>query len=362
MRQLFEINETEKQRILEMYISEQQTKVREFKSSTDNMRMYNFPNPKAKSSNSIYGLQGDSKLENYYFTSTVADLVNQSKKESSEYLKNFTPVNDAKVYVDFISINGKEINGSGTQTFDINKNSKIIATHNGLLSIKRVMDQMKSANYIGDQARITITIAGEERSSEFKTYDPNRAKDVNSTANTLLKYFATLIVPTQYRENIDDIVVNNIKKNPTNDIKNSIKNIINSSLVTGFLPDQKEWKSVKEQYKLKGYDSMSSVLDPILQNAEYGRNDKALDQSLWNNFWKSYKDAYLYNYSQYVINKYPEKSQELINDMKSSIQNQVGSYTLRKAFDNLFAKKRYASGPSTGNPSNQGKQLYGTGQ
>jgi hypothetical protein len=368
MKKLFNINNSEKERILEMhinatknqYLNEQEASVKQFKASTDNMKMYNFPSKQAKSSNSQYGLQGDSKLENYYFTSTIGDIANQSKLDSSEYLKNFKPANDAKTYVDFISVGGKEINGGGTETFDVNKNSKIIATHNGLLAIKRVMDQMKNINYKGEPAKMTITMAGEERSSEFKTYDPNAAKKLYPTANSIIKHFATLIVPTEYRKSITDMVVDRIKLKPTTEIQNYIKLIVDSSLVTQFLPDQKEWKTVKEQLKLKG--SESTELRPIFEKSEYGRERGALNQSLWENFWKSFKQAYLYNYSQYVTNKYPENAQKLIKDLSESIKNQDATSTLQEAFNSLFKNKEYGTTQSVANTGKQGKQTYGTGQ
>jgi hypothetical protein len=367
MKNLFQIDNNESQRILEMHINAtknqyltEQTSVKEFKGETDGTKMYNFPNPKGKSHNSKFGLQGTPEQENYYFTSTIGDIAIQSRGNENEYFINFEPVNDAKTYVDFISVGGKEINGGGTETFDINKSSKIIATHNGLLAIKRVMDQMKDINYKGEPAKMTITIAGEKRSSEFKTYDPDKAKKLNSTANSIIKYFVTLIVPTEYRKSINDVVVDKIKLKSTNDIKELIKGIIDFSLVAQFLPNQKEWEEIKTQYNLKG--SESTILEPIFEKSEFGRNGGALNQSLWENFWKSFKQTYLYNYSQYVTNKYPETARKLIDELSVAIKNQDSNYTLQEAFNLLFKAKQYLPGKSPGNTAKQGKKTYGIGQ
>jgi len=365
MKTIFTIDNAEKQRILEMHIGatkrgylSEQVSAKEFKASTDSMRMYNFPNEKANSSNSKYGLQGDSKLENYYFTSTIADIVVQSKKDESEYLVNFKPLSDAKTYVDYISFNGKEINGSGTQTFNINKNTKIVATHNGLLAIKRIMDQMKESNYNGENAKVTVTIAGEKRSSQFKTYDPNRAKNIGPTANSIIRYIATLIVPKQNRPQIDDEIVNVIKSKTSDEIKDFIGKVIDSSLVANFLPDQKEWRDIKEKYKLKG--SESTNLSPLLDKAEYGRD--GLDQKLWEDFWKTYRDTYLYNYSQYVTDLYPNEAQKLILDMSKSIQTQNAVSSLKDTFNGLFKEKTYSTVGQTQNKQSSGERSYEVGK
>jgi hypothetical protein len=305
-------------------------------------------------------LKGGPEQENYYFASTISDIIVQSKKDSSEYLINFKPVRDAGEYIDYISIDNEAINGNGTKTFDINKNSKVTATHNGLLAIKRVMDQMKLSNYNGGPAKMTITIAGAERSSEFTTYDPNKAKKLNAKANSIIKHFATLIVPTESRNSINDAVVDQIKLKSTNDIKELIEGMIDYSLVAQFLPNPKEWKEIKTQYNLKG--SESTILEPIFEKSGFGRNGGALNQSLWENFWKSFKQAYLYNYSQYVTNKYPETARKLIDELSVAIQNQDSDYTLQEAFNSLFKVKQYLPGQSPGNTAKQGKKTYGIGQ
>ena len=365
MKQIFKIDNTEKQRILEMHIDatkrgylNEQTSAKEFKTSTDSDRMYNFPNEKAKSANSKFGLQGDSKLENYYFTSTVADIVTQSKEDESQYLINFKPLSDAKTYVDYISINGKEITGSGTKTFDINKNSKIVATHNGLLAIKRVMDRIKESNYNGENAKLTVTIAGEERISKINTYDPNQAKNINPTANSLIRYIATLIFPREDRPQIDDAIANIIKSKTSDEIKEFIGKVIDSSLVANFLPVQKEWKNIKERYRLKG--SESTNLSPLFDKAEKGA--AGLNQKLWEDFWKTYRDTYLYNYSQYVTDLYPNEAQKLISDMSKSIQTQNATFSLSDIFYGLTKKKRYLPAKQQQNKESSGEQTYGTGQ
>ena len=129
-------------------------------------------------------------------------------------------------------------------------------------------------------------------------------------------------------------------------------------MVANFLPVQKEWKNIKERYRLKG--SESTNLSPLFDKAEKGA--AGLNQKLWEDFWKTYRDTYLYNYSQYVTDLYPNEAQKLISDMSKSIQTQNATFSLSDIFYGLTKKKRYLPAKQQQNKESSGEQTYGTGQ
>jgi len=370
MKKLFNITDSEKERILEMHINAtknqyltEQSSAKVLTADTDSDKMYNFPNPKGKSHNSKFGLQGGPELENYYFESTIGDIVNQSRGNENEYLINFRPLNDAGKYVEYLKIGNVEINGSGSKTFDINKNMKVRATHNGLLAIKRLMDSMKGMGYNGANAKATITIAGTERSSGYKTYSPDVAKDVTIICNTLMRYFALLLVETSKRKMTNDTVGDNFKTMPTEQLKTNIKGQIDYFLVSRFLPNPKEWESIKEQYRLKGHESTNyqTLFDkhdvvnllPDLQHTDWN--------TLWNNFWNSWKMSYIYNYSVYVRANYPETAQNLITELSNSIINKQCNTVLADEVKWLFKNVKVYKGNADGNKKSTGKTTYDSG-
>lgn len=366
MKKLFEISTEERNRILEMhtdatkklYLSEQ--KITEFKASTDNIRMYNFNNPKGKSFNSNFGLQGTPEIENYYFKSTIGDIVRQSRGDKTQYLINFKPLSNAGDYVEFLRIGNKEINGSGTETFDIDKNMVIVATHNGLLAIRRLMEEMPKVGYNGEKAKATVTIAGTEKSSESRTYDPNEAKKLVPTANYLIRLFSVLITPKDKRKNINSTITETIKNYSSAELKNYIKKVIDSYLVSKFLPNPKDWETIKNQYQLKGSENIN--LDEIFSYAEFGGEKNSLNQNLWENFWTSFKNTYLSNYSTYVNNISPENASNSINEMSKSISNQNSSFSLSDTYRGLFTDQKTSTVTTSKNKISRDKTVYGTGQ
>lgn len=370
MKKLFNITDSEKERILEMHINAtknqyltEQNSAKEFIAKTDSDRMYNFPKTGAKTSNSKFGLHGGPELENYYFESTIGDIVNQSRGNENEYLINFRPLNDAGKYVEYLKIGNVEINGSGSKTFDINKNMKVSATHNGLLAIKRLMDKMKDMGYNGEKATATITIGGTERSSSYKTYNPNAAKNVTTICDTLMMYFALLLVETSQRTNTNDKIEARFKKYTTPQLQNFIKGNIDYYLVAQFLPNRKEWETIKEQLKLKGsestnYQQLFDKHDVVNSLSNLQHKDW---NTLWNNFWNSWKMSYIDNYSVYVRANYPETAQNLITELSNSIANQQCNNNLSEAVKGLFKPVTLNRGNLEGNKKSSGSTTYGSG-
>jgi len=191
------IDEFEKLRILELYkingstnlLQEQKSSI--IYASTTNERMSNF-GPKG---NDKHGLKGNSSQENFYFKTNLLKLYHLSTGDSANFLSSFEPYTDAGQYIDYVRIGQNEITNSGKTTIDLSNvkysEIEVIATHNGLLVIKRLMDQWKGTKL----GFVTLEMSATYRESKRSDYDlVNLKKNFLSLMNGIESAISVLIL------------------------------------------------------------------------------------------------------------------------------------------------------------------------
>jgi hypothetical protein len=86
--------------------------------------------------------------DNFYYSTTTAEIVKQSGGPENGFLSIFKPISDSKTYVDYLKIGDNVLSGQGSQVVDFNTNQQVIASHNGLLLIVRAMRQFKGRPFV----------------------------------------------------------------------------------------------------------------------------------------------------------------------------------------------------------------------
>jgi hypothetical protein len=131
------LSETQIKRVIDSIIKEQSG---EISVGTDGSKISN-------GSLSSFGLP-KSSTDNFYYSTTTAEIVKQSGGPENEFLSIFKPVSDAKTYIDYLKIGDKVLSGQGSQVVDFNTNQQVVASHNGLLVIVRAMRQFKGRPFV----------------------------------------------------------------------------------------------------------------------------------------------------------------------------------------------------------------------
>ena len=288
----FIISESEKKNILEMYglISEQNTSLQaeqSFYASTSPERMLNFK-VGDRPANSDFGLMGDSSQENFYFKSTFGDILNRSKSNSDEFLSGFKPLNDMTKYLDYLKIGDEEISGTGEKTFsNLSSNTPIIASHNGLLAIARLMKELKSYKNVKGTT-YTIGLGQPARETKRTYFDASVAGNISQNIKAISSIINFYILPTELWKYVDYVNLNDYKNKQKPEIKNIVYNWVNACLVN-FKPDTKiKPNDFINQNNLKNIDSLPSLknkLDSLLSLTLTNQNPPTLPttaNSLWN--------------------------------------------------------------------------------
>lgn len=131
------LSETQIKRIIDTIINEQ---AGEISVGTDGSKISN-------GSLSGFGLP-KADTDNFYYSTTTAEIIKQSGGPENQFLSIFKPVSDAKAYIDYLKIGDKVLSGQGSQVVDFNINQQVIASHNGLLVIVRAMRQFKGRPFV----------------------------------------------------------------------------------------------------------------------------------------------------------------------------------------------------------------------
>lgn len=131
------LTENQIKNVIDKILNEQ---VGEISVGTDGSRISN-------SSLSGFGLPKAS-TDNFYYSTTTAEIVKQSSGSENEFLSIFKPINDAKTYIDYLKIGDKVLSSQGSQVIDFNTNQQVVASHNGLLVIVRAMRQFKGRPFV----------------------------------------------------------------------------------------------------------------------------------------------------------------------------------------------------------------------
>ena len=144
---------------------------------------------------SSFGLPNGAQNETKFYVAQISKVIEQSTKDPKTFLSIFTPytpvTNDPKDdgdmggYFDYIEVYqapgkaGVALETKGTKTFNFVSGLWVAASHNGLLAIKRLMDQMKGK---GGVATIGFQT---KRNSESVNLNVNAAYNAQPIINTI---------------------------------------------------------------------------------------------------------------------------------------------------------------------------------
>ena len=147
------LTESQVKSVINNFINEQGATVNEFVAETDASKITH------AMLSSSFGLPNGAQNETKFYVAQISKVIEQSTKDPKTLLSIFTPytpvTNDPKDdgdmggYFDYIEVYqapgkaGVALETKGTKTFNFVSGLWVAASHNGLLAIKRLMDQMK---------------------------------------------------------------------------------------------------------------------------------------------------------------------------------------------------------------------------
>jgi hypothetical protein len=342
----FLISESEKQEILKLYgvISEQQSIA--YEASTDKTPMYNYPKKNLNSSNQKNGgLPGDAKMENYLFQTTLGDIKKRAVGEQSQFFAGFKPTTDQKKYVDYLSIGNVVLQGGGTKEFDLtDPKSVVVASHNGLLALLRLMDAMKSTPG-GIKAKVEMGTVDTRTSgvgvvSPEKAYQIWRIKDTVIELTSISMVSGYDLVNSPYKKSnlfknkaYVDLIAGWAKlpktgPNPptTEQIANALVRNMDGQIfrILTKEEDSKREEFMKE-FKLSTYIGADNLKNLI--NTSYNKTVNQVQPSL-DEVLNLIRPAYIKMYTDFTRKYYPDNSNELVEIMNSKI-NDKPKYNLK---------------------------------
>jgi hypothetical protein len=183
------LTESQVKSVINNFINEQGATVNEFVAETDASKITH------AMLSSSFGLPNGAQNETKFYVAQISKVIEQSTKDPKTFLSIFTPytpvTNDPKDdgdmggYFDYIEVYqapgkaGVALETKGTKTFNFVSGLWVAASHNGLLAIKRLMDQMKGK---GGVATIGFQT---KRNSESVNLNVNAAYNTQPTINTI---------------------------------------------------------------------------------------------------------------------------------------------------------------------------------
>ena len=364
----FLITESDKKHILNMYgvILEQVTSLtpeQSFYASASKERMENFKN-KNNAGNSNFGLSGDSKTqENYSFYSTFGDILSKSKGPEEKFLSGFKPYKDMVSYLDYLKIGDVEISGDGEKTFsNLNNGTSIIASHNGLLAIARLMKELKYYKPIKGTT-ITIGLGQTQRETKRFYFDAIVFANINDMIGNIAAIIALYYIPKEYRKYVDYVNLNNIRDKDINYLKEIIYSWVNSTLCY-FKPDLKiktdEFMTKYSLKKIQDLPSLESKLNNVL-NLKYKSmiplTFHGNPNELWFDFVDELKKNYIENFKLFLVNSGRQNVESQVTEF-TNLVNKTSPDNLTDYFKKIIGKKEYFQG--SGQTPNQSTQKTNT--
>jgi len=183
------LTESQVKSVINNFINEQGATVNEFVAETDASKITH------AMLSSSFGLPNGAQNETKFYVAQISKVIEQSTKDPKTFLSIFTPytpvTNDPKDdgdmggYFDYIEVYqapgkaGVALETKGTKTFNFVSGLWVAASHNGLLAIKRLMDQMKGK---GGVATIGFQT---KRNSESVNLNVNAAYNTQPAINTI---------------------------------------------------------------------------------------------------------------------------------------------------------------------------------
>jgi hypothetical protein len=350
------ISESQVKLLIENLLNEVDTNVREFTASTDPERIYH------DYLTTQFGLPNGKNYETYYYTSNISSVINQSLQPRKTFLSVFKPLNDAKTYVDFISVGNKQnsLSNEGSKSFNFKENSNIIASHNGLLAIARLMDQLR-----GKSGMVTITFKSIRRSTSIDFNDTNLF-DLTQSFRQIQQYMAFLAVQNKSKTLFGQVDNKTIQSRINILINNNASGfygfLFNNMLIKDELFAENGY--IKElNYNLTPY--INSLIQLTYENDFNGNypdtskinETKKIGQQYTKDLSNKIIEAYKNNFQIFVNKYFPQSKDELIKKLSLVKINYVelgdtlfqvltGKYTGPAPRINDFAKteRNYLSG------------------
>jgi hypothetical protein len=355
MSQKFIITESDKKHILNMYgiILEQEMALnpeQSFYASASKEKMENFKN-KNNAGNSDFGLSGDPKTqENYSFISTFGDILSRSKGSPEQFLSGFKPYKNMGFYLDYLKIGDVEISGTGEKTFsNLSNGTSIIASHNGLLVIARLMKELKYYKPIKGTT-ITIGLGQTQRETKRFYFDASVSANLENILDSLAAITALYYIPNEFRDfvyypNLDEIRHMDIKN-----LKQRIYSWVDSALCR-FKPDIKmktdEFMSKYRLKKIQDLPSLESKLNNLLNLKYKSITPLALQgnpNEVWTEFLNELKKSYIENFRLFLVNSGRQNVESQVSEFKK-IVNKPSSIILTDYFKKIIGEKKYLPGP-----------------
>jgi hypothetical protein len=317
--------------------------------------------------NELHGLPSGN-YENFTFKSTIGEMLEISKTgNETTYLSIFKPYQNINKYDDLISIAGKSYS-AGNPKDDINKTTTtyrpgtffsnvlsasdmVIASHNGLLALVRVMKRMNQSQKIPRTIQITF-------GSNFEDKDQTKADEerFSQIVNVKIPDSAYNIIPEMYT--VAQLLICYMDTQNKSPFCQPIRNKLYETTVNffnrvfnnaKFLP-QKNIEQIKEFLIPKGYittidfPEIKQIFSKILENIgnmskTTDSNFEAYNKNVVDQTLRSIDDlvikvqekiikAYFKNLKLYLDNYFPQDQEELskYNSLKYKIVPAFDAY------------------------------------
>jgi hypothetical protein len=334
MRKLFDINEDEKNRILEMHVSA--TKNLYLKEQLQPTQPKNVPAPDIKYSeveasttpekivsSQVLSQKGipatPQNFRNFFWASKDGLRVSFINKDMGEF-KNV----DARTTNELDNIVAQyndgsfvKLVGSGSQSFPIKNLVRLGGAGNGLLALSRAI---RSGSGVLPSV-IKITMGSSERVGESYTYNSSQINQTNANFNALLAYFIKPLVNPQkvsptypFRE----IVLGQPNNNGT------ITGNINA-LLGKFLP-KTQGKSTMEVATEYGLDMDAKTFEQqILASADISNAD-----SKWNQIQSAIVAKYKENLDKFLTVKFPDTKVQKLSAFSPKTSSNSATQEIKK--------------------------------
>ena len=288
--------------------------------------------------NQKFGLKGDAKKENYYFKTTLGSLVTASTGDPSTFLSSFTPATDAGDYVDYVRVGTSELTNKGSITFDLKSlpdTTEVLATHNGLLVLRRMMDQLEGVK----EGKVTLSMSAEQRASGQKTYDvagiPEKLKTL---FNSLLTGLTVLIVPEQERSKISEQYAKTYFASKGDEgIKTTVQMTLKNLLIFIFLAKE----DYPDKEKIITDKGLVTTVDLSAFEKYYGKGLKTSELNKpWADLQNEIKKIMVSNFKLYL----PTEFAYLADYVTKSIKDTYSVHYFEQGYDGLFKESKMVPG------------------
>ena len=320
-----------------------------------------------------FGLPKSPKSKNDYYTSDLANILNQALKgQKSNFLSIFKPQGkDAGSYHDWLQVGDQdmEVDLKGIPSPEIvvdfgGPNQTVVASHNGLLMIYRAMDEMNKI-----KAPINATMKFGEAKTKKGMSDERESTgtvfNLQNAVRPLLNYpYGTQMVvaavnPQSYDKIGDDFDKEMAGKSREQFIQTMvgmINNVIQGVGPYGFVSP----KHQEEVKKIKGWGSINpefaaKVVDAYISQQgieDWDYYDNKLNKSKGRNILEAsaepllvlgeeMKKLYLQNVQLYLNTYLPRTSNQLMNQVRQSFNPNFDIRNLE--YDRIFTKSSGSS-------------------